>query len=280
VYVALAAIAWSSAGVLTRAIAAPASTQLFWRAAFAAVCLLGVVAIQERGRVIRPFRSLGWAGLGVALSFAVASSSFMLALGQTTVARVLFVQASSPFIAAGLAWMTIHERVERRTAAAMAAALAGISIMLGGSLGGGHLLGDGLALLMASAFSLAIVLTRIRRDVSMTPAMCLAMAIAAAVSGPLSNPLAASGHDVALLAAFGAGQMCLGLALFAVGARLIPAGEAGLITVLEVILGPAWVWLAYAERPDGATLVGGSVVLVAVVVHAISDRPRTAPASL
>ncbi len=272
-YVALAAIAWSSAGVLTRAIAAPAAAQLFWRALFAGACLLGVVAVQSRGRILTPFRRLGLPGLGVAVSFATASSCFMLALGQTTVARVLFIQAASPFLAAALAWLAVRERVERRTAAAMCVAIGGIATMLGSSLGGGHLAGDLLATTMALAFSSAIVLTRVHREVLMTPAMCLAMVLAAVVSAPLADPLAASAHDIGLLAAFGAGQMCLGLALFAVGGRLVPASEAALITTLEVVLGPIWVWFAYAEQPDRSTLVGGAIVLIAVVAHALSDGP-------
>ena len=270
-FVAAAAIAWSSAGVLTRSISAPAATQLFWRAFFAALCLFALVLAQSHGRPLQPFRSLGAAGVGVAVCFATASSAFMLALGETTVARVLFIQAVAPFLAAALAFVVLRERVPARTAVAMAAALGGVVVMIGGSVGGGHLLGDGLALLMALAFSGAIVLTRLRRDVLMTPATCLAMVLASVASAVTADDLAVSPSDLVQLALFGAGQMCLGLALFAVGARLIPAGEAGLITLVEVVLGPAWVWATFGERPDRATLVGGTIVVGAVVAHALAD---------
>jgi drug/metabolite transporter (DMT)-like permease len=264
-------VAWSSAGVLTRAIDAGPWPQLFWRAAFAAVCLFVVVAVQSRGRVLEPFRALGLPGLGVGLCFAVASSAFILALGRTSVARVLFIQASAPFLAALLARAFLQERLPRSTQAAMAATFVGVCVMLGGSLGAGGVAGDVLALVMAAAFSGAVVLTRGHPEISMTPATCLAMVVAACASAVPAHPFAVSQRDLGLLAAFGAGQMCLGLALFAAGARYIPAGEAGLITVLEVVLGPLWVWLAYRERPDGATLVGGSIVLCAVLVHAASE---------
>jgi drug/metabolite transporter (DMT)-like permease len=72
---------------------------------------------------------------------------------------------------------------------------------------------------------------------------------------------------VLVLAALGGGQMALGLVLLTIGARLIPAAQVGLITLLEVVLGPLWVWLAYTEQPDTATLVGGAVVVVAIVVQ-------------
>ena len=74
-------------------------------------------------------------------------------------------------------------------------------------------------------------------------------------------------HDLFYLVLIGGVQMGLGLAMFTVGARLIPAAEVALITLLEVVLGPLWVWLAFSERPDAATLAGGAIVLVAVLVQ-------------
>ncbi len=76
-----------------------------------------------------------------------------------------------------------------------------------------------------------------------------------------------SGDDVVWLAALGIGQIGLGFALLTVGARLIPAAQVGLITLLEVVLGPVWVWLALDERPSTATLVGGAIVIVAIVIQ-------------
>ena len=72
--------------------------------------------------------------------------------------------------------------------------------------------------------------------------------------------------------------MALGLALLTVGARLIPPAEVAVISLLEVVLVPLWVWLAYDERPATATLAGGVVVVAAVIVQAVGvpskDRAR------
>jgi drug/metabolite transporter (DMT)-like permease len=70
--------------------------------------------------------------------------------------------------------------------------------------------------------------------------------------------------------------MGLGLALLTVGARLIPPAEVAVISLLEVVLGPLWVWLAYGERPTTATLAGGIVVVVAVVIQAVGNPLRPA----
>jgi drug/metabolite transporter (DMT)-like permease len=283
-YVALAAVAWSTAGVLQRQLTLDTSTQVFGRAAFAGVALLGYVAFVERGQVVRGFRSVGGAGIAVALCVAIASGSFIGALNHASVARVLFILAVAPVLAALLARATLGEPISRRTALAMVLALSGVAVMLGAP-GEASLTGDGLAFLAALAFSAMIVITRWRREVSMAPATCLSQAILVVAFLPFATPGAISADDLGWLAALGIGQIGLGFALLTVGARLIPAAQVGLITLLEVVLGPVWVWLALDERPGTLTLVGGAIVIVAIVLQtrespspdAGEELPLTAP---
>jgi drug/metabolite transporter (DMT)-like permease len=136
------------------------------------------------------------------------------------------------------------------------------------------------SLLMMVGFAVAIVVTRHRRDVSMAPATCLAQLLLVVAMAPLASPGQAGGRDLVLLVLIGAVQMALGLALFAAGARLVPAAEAALITLLEVILGPIWVWLVLSERPDTATLIGGAVIMVAVVIQVGGEPSGQAEAEI
>ena len=266
IYVALAAVAWSTAGVLQRQLTLDTSTQVFGRAVFAGAALLAYVAVVERGRVLEAFRSVGAAGIAFALCVATASSSFIAALNHTSVARVLFILAAAPVLAALLARLMLGEPITRRTAMALALALAGVAVMLGAP-GEGSLAGDSLAFLAALAFALSIIVTRRRHDVSMAPATCLSQAILVVVFVPFASPGEIAGDDIAWLAALGIGQIALGLVLLTVGARLIPAAQVGLITLLEVVLGPLWVWLALDERPSTLTVVGGAIVIVAIVIQ-------------
>jgi drug/metabolite transporter (DMT)-like permease len=272
IYVALAAVAWSSAGVLQRQLTLDTSTQVFGRALFAGVALLAFVAVVERGGVVEAFRSVGLAGVAVALCVATASGSFIAALNHTSVARVLFILAISPVLAALLARVTLGEPLTRRTVVAMALALAGVALMLGAP-GEGSLAGDGLSFLVALAFALMIVITRWRQDVSMAPATCLSQAILVVAFLPFASPGEIGGADVAWLAALGVGQIGLGFALLTVGARLIPAAQVGLITLLEVVLGPLWVWLALDERPTTLTLAGGAIVIAAIAIQTRQAPP-------
>jgi drug/metabolite transporter (DMT)-like permease len=276
VYVGLAALAWSSAGVLQRELSVGTTTQVAGRALFATLGLLAFVAVSERGGATRAFASMGRAELAVAACTAVASTTFIVALNHTAVANVLFMQAVAPIAAALIAWAALRDSVSRRTALAMVVALGGVGLMVGGP-GGAHGLGLALSVVMTISFALSVVITRHRRDISMAPAICLSQALVLAVVGPFAHPGSIGPHDLLLIVVLGVGQIGLGLAFLTLGARLIPAAEVALITLLEIVLGPLWVWLALAERPSTTTLAGGAVVVAAVALQA-GGEPADPPA--
>jgi len=268
-FVALAAVAWSSAGLLQRELSVSTATQVGGRALFAVVGLLVYIGVTERGTTIRSVRAVGLGGLGVAACAAVSSSAFLIALNHASVANVLFWQALAPIFAAALGTL-LGDPVARRTWVAMAVAVAGVGVMVGGP-GGAGALGQALSFLVSASFAGVIVIARHRRDVSMAPAMCLSQLVVAVCAAPFAS-VAMGGKDVALLAALGITQIGLGFVFLTIGSRLIPAGEVALITLLEVVLGPLWVWVFLSERPSTATLVGGVVVLGAVLIEAGADR--------
>ena len=266
-FVVLAAIAWSTAGVVQRELSVDTATQLAGRAVFAGLALALFVAILSRGRLVAAFRAIGVAGLGVAATTAIASGMFIVALNHATVANVLFMQAASPVAAALLAWFAFGESITRRTALAMAVALASVALMVGGP-GSGGVLGVTASLVMMLAFAVSIVIVRHRRDVSMLPAICLSQVLVVAVAAPFSHPGSGTGRDLLLLVLLGVGQMGLGLAFVTMGARLLPASEVALITLLEVVLGPLWVWISISEQPAATAIAGGCVVILAVLLQA------------
>jgi drug/metabolite transporter (DMT)-like permease len=267
-YVALAALVWSTAGVLQRELDSDLLTQLAGRAFFAMLSLFVFVAVAERGAVVPAFRRAGISGLGFAVCLAVASASFITALYYTTVANVLFLQAASPMLAAALAWIFLGERVTRRDIAAMVIALAGVAAIIGGPREV-QMAGIGFAVLMTLAFSIAIVISRHRQDVSMAPGACLAQLMVFLATVWFVDTAELDGHELGLLFLIGAFQMGLGLAFLTLGARLLPAAEIALITLLEVVLGPIWVWVFLGESASTPTLVGGGVIIAAVAVQAL-----------
>jgi len=271
-FVALAAVAWSSAGLFQRELSVSTATQVAGRAVFAAVGLFAYVALSERGSVVQAFRAIGRGGIAIVLLLALSSGSFLVALNHASVANVLFFQALAPILAAAMGSF-LGDPVSRRTWLAMAIAVGGVAVMVGGP-GRPSLLGQGLSLVVSISFAATLVITRHRRDVSMAPATCLSQLLVLAVAAPFIAPGAAGALDVTLLAALGITQIGLGFVFLTIGGRLIPAGEVALITLLEIVLGPLWVWVFLGERPPTATLLGGAIVLGAVLLEA-----RTPPAS-
>ena len=273
----VAAVAWSTAGLGQHALDATPATQVVGRALFAFIALLVVVALTERSGVISSLRSLGFDGIGVTVFLAISSGTFLLALNYTSVANVLFFQAAAPMLAALLGWVVLSERIGRRTWVAMGVAAVGVTVMVAGSLDAGGL-AVALPFVMTASFAVVIVITRHRREVSMLPATCASQALIILVVGPFASFGSATSSDWRIFFALGVFQMGLGLTLLTVGARLLPPAEVALLSLLEVVLGPLWVWLAYSERPTTATLIGGAVVSAAVVIQA-TTREDAEPAT-
>ena len=266
----VAAVAWSTAGLAQRELDASPATQVAGRAVFAALALFAVVVVMERRGTVAAFRSMGRSGVAMAVFLAISSGTFLLALNHTTVANVLFMQAAAPMMAALLGWALLSERIDGRTWVALALAGAGVVLMAAGSFDAGAA-AVGLPFLMTASFAAVIVIARHRRDVSMMPATCASQVLVVLACLPFVALGSASDSDWAILAALGVGQMGLGLAFLTIGARLIPPAQVAVISLLEVVLGPLWVWLAYEERPSLATFLGGLVVVSAVVVQATGD---------
>jgi drug/metabolite transporter (DMT)-like permease len=273
-FVALAAVAWSSAGVLQRELSVDVGSQLAGRALFAFLGLLLYVAVTQRRRTLQAFREIGRGGIVVVAMLAVSSASFFVALNHASVASVLFMQALAPILAAALG-LLLGDPVGRRTWLAMAVAVAGVAVMVGGP-GSPGALGLVLSFLMTLSFAAALVATRHHREVSMAPATCLSQLLVLVCAGPFASPSTIGGRDVLLLATLGIAQIGLGFVLLTIGARLIPAGEVALITLLEIVLGPLWVWVALSEQPSTATIVGGAIVLGAVLLESGRDVPAVA----
>lgn len=274
------ATAYSTAGFFTRLIPVDSWTLLFWRGLFGGSFLAAVVAWQERGRLWQAVRATGWEGILVAICSAVATVCFLNAMRSTTVADVMVVDAAIPFITAALAWALLGERESVWTLGATAVAFAGMAIMAGPSIARGHAAGDALAFAMAVLMSLVIVLIRRKRGVNMVPAVCGSAFLCALIVWPFASPLRVEAADFGLLVLFGVSQFGLGLLLLAFGTPLVSATRGALIGVLQTPLGTLWVWLAFAEQPAVPTLVGGAIVLVAVVADMLvphrtsSHRPE------
>lgn len=272
--VAAAAICWSTGGLIARFITADPWTQICWRGGFSAACLLAFLLWRDGRQSWSLFRQQGLPGLVVALCFSAASISFVIALRHTTVATILVIQSTAPLIAGLIAFLWMKEPISLTRALAMLLALAGVTIMVSQREMGADSVGLLLSVVIACALAVATVVTRRFQQIRMTPACCLAGVIMAVVGALLGDPAGIDAGNLALLFLFGAGQLAVGLICFSFGARLIPAGEAALIGLLECILGPIWVFIFLGENPGVSAMIGGALVVTAVAWNIIAESRR------
>jgi drug/metabolite transporter (DMT)-like permease len=268
-----ACLCWSSAGVLVRNMEVLDGWKItFWRSLFMTVFLLVVLAFQHGSRLPRRIRDMGWPGFISGMLFALMFICFILALSKTTVANTLVVGSISPFVAALFGRIFLHESVAPRTWIAMVAAVGGITVMFADSLSGRGWTGNLIALCIPIAFAVNVVLLRKHRAaLDLIPSILLAGIFSMLLTMPFALPLSVSTGDLGLLAAMGVGQLGLGLLLLLLAVPYLTSAEIALLSILEIIFGIVSTWLLIGERPSDAALIGGCIVIGALIINQIAS---------
>lgn len=266
---------WSVAGVVTRHLEAARSFEVtFWRSLFTLVSLLLILPLwQGRGVFARmPWRSRYFWLSG--LCWSVMFTAFMVALTLTAVANVLITMALGPLITALFTRVVLRHPLPWRTWGAIVVAGAGIAWMYGSQLSLGapnFLLGSLVALCVPLAAGVQWTLVQKSHaeglDLDLVPSVMVGAALSTLVTLPLALPLQASLHDTALLAGLGLFQLAIPCALSVVCARVLKAPEVSLLALLEIVFGILLAWLGAGEAPQASVLLGGVLVLGALVLN-------------
>jgi len=275
----LVTLMWSSAGVVTRHLDAARGFEItFWRSGFNALALVAILGVM-RGRALWSAMR-GRAVWASGLCWAVMFTAFMVALSLTTVANVLVTMSLSPLFTAIFARLFLHQPIPARTWWAIAVAGAGIAWMFGGQLGG-PLLGVFVALgVPFAAASNWCLLQKVGSDGDMLPAVLIGAVISMVFTLPLAWPLQAGAHDLSLLGFLGVFQLAVPCLLAVRLARELPGHELALLGQAETLLGVLWAWAFAGEHPGSAALIGGSLVLAALIANEALAPPTVKPASL
>jgi drug/metabolite transporter (DMT)-like permease len=241
--------------------------------------MLAMWALHRRGLLAEIRRIRLWAMVVAALQ-AVGMILFVVALEYTTAANVLIIFATTPLLAALLSWVVIGERVPPATWAAILFCFAGLLIVASGSFGTVHLFGDVLAFLDASALAAFYVVIRRHREVSMIPATGLGLLLAAALAAPFATFAAVSDLQLLWIVLAGAVVVPGSLMLLTLGPRYLTAPEVAMLALLETAIGPFWVWMVLSEEPSNRSILGGTLIVVTLLVHAalrLRRRPIAGP---
>lgn len=266
---------WSTAGVVTRQLEQARSFEVtFWRSFFTALSLLLILPLWQ-GRGV--FRAMPWrrAALWVSgLCWSIMFTAFMLALTITTVANVLVTLAVGPLLTALIARLVMGQGIAPRTWGAILVGGLGLGYMYGSQLRLGEnsvLLGSLVALCVpvASAVNWTIVQRSQAhgQKMDLVSSVLVGAVISSLLTLPLAFPLAASASDVGWLALLGLVQLAIPCTLSVICARVLKAPEISLLALLEIILGILWAWLGAGEIPSQQVMLGGALVLGALVVN-------------
>jgi|TARA_B000000532_G_C18814945_1_gene383241 DME family drug/metabolite transporter len=240
---------------------------LFWRSIFFSIVVLVFLTISHKKNFFRSIYKVGLPGFlgGIVLSFGYAG--YVFAMYNTTVANANFIIQTQTIFLAIFGYIFLKEKISKLTLASIFLAFFGIFLMLGSSLTPGQMIGNIAAFVMPISFAVLILTVRKYPNVDMIPLQLIA-GIGAIIIGYLfSTKIIISSHDIFLGFVAGFFQVGLGFIFITIGAKTTPSALVGIIMLTEAVLGPLWAWLFINETPPLVVLVGGTIVLSAVLMQ-------------
>ena len=240
---------------------------LFWRSIFFSIVVLVFLTISHKKNFFRSIYKVGLPGFlgGIVLSFGYAG--YVFAMYNTTVANANFIIQTQTIFLAIFGYIFLKEKISKLTLASIFLAFFGIFLMLGSSLTPGQMIGNIAAFVMPISFAVLILTVRKYPNVDMIPLQLIA-GIGAIIIGYLfSTKIIISSHDIFLGFVAGFFQVGLGFIFITIGAKTTPSALVGIIMLTEAVLGPLWAWLFISETPPLVVLVGGTIVLSAVLMQ-------------
>ena len=264
----LGALSLSFGGLIVKSFEGATLWQiLFWRSIFFSLTILAFLIITYKKRLFNSFYLSGLPGFigGVILSFGFCG--YVIAMYSTTVANTNFIISLQILFLAIFGYFFLKEKISSITLLSIILALTGVLIMVGNSLTPGEMTGNLAAFSMPITFAVLIIIVRKFPSVDMVPAQFVAGICCCLIGYMLSNKLMISYHDIFLGFLAGFFQVGFGFIFITIGARTTPSAMVGIIMLSESILGPVWAFLFANERPSMFSLIGGAVILLAVLIQ-------------
>ena len=240
---------------------------LFWRTVFFLLVISIYLIISYKKKVFRSFYNSGIPGLFGGFVLSLGFCGYVFAMYNTTVANANFIIQTQTIFLAIFGYIFLKEKISAITLTSIILAISGIFLMIGNSLSPGQLSGNIAAFIMPISFATLILVVRKYPNVDMVPAQFIAGIFALTIGFLMSETLIISINDIFLGFLAGFFQIGLGFIFITIGAQRTPAAMVGVIMLTEAILGPLWAWIFINEQPPFIVLIGGSIVLFAVLLQ-------------
>ena len=245
---------------------------LFWRSLFFSITILIFLSFNYKLKVLDSIKKSGIPGLIGGIFLACGYAAYVFAMYKTTVANTNFIIQTQAIFLAVFGYMFLREKISKITFLSIALAFIGIILMVGSSLSLGHIQGDIVAFIMPISFAVLILIVRKYPDVDMIPLQLIAGIVATIIGYLLSPKILISNQDIFLAFIAGFFQVGLGFILITIGARTTTSALVGIIMLTEAVLGPMWAWIFLQEKPPFVALIGGTIVILAVIIRFINFK--------
>ena len=264
----LGALSLSFGGLIVKSFEGATLWQiLFWRSLFFSLTILAFLIISYKKKTFKSFYDSGLPGFfgGIILSFGFCG--YVFAMYNTTVANTNFIISLQILFLAVFGYFFLKEKISAVTLASIILAITGVLVMVGNSLTPGELSGNLAAFTMPITFAILIMIVRKYPTVDMVPAQFVAGVCSCIIGFLFSTKLMISPNDIFLGFLAGFFQVGFGFIFITIGARTTPSAMVGIIMLSESVLGPVWAFLFVSERPSMFGLIGGAIILFAVLLQ-------------
>ena len=240
---------------------------LFWRTVFFLIVISLYLALTYKKQVFRSFYNLGFPGFFGGFILSLGFSGYVFAMYNTTVANANFIIQTQTIFLAVFGYFFLKEKISAITLTSIILAISGILLMVGSSLSPGQMSGNIAAFIMPISFATLILVVRKYPTVDMVPAQFVAGVFALLIGYLMSEKIMISPNDIFLGFLAGFLQLGLGFIFITIGAQRTPSAMVGIIMLTEAVLGPLWAWLFINEQPPFIVIIGGSIVIFAVLLQ-------------
>jgi len=240
---------------------------LFWRSIFFILVVSIFLILTYRKKFFTAFVSSGIPGLIGGLILSTGFCGYVFAMYNTTVANTNFIIQTQTIFLALFGYLFLKEKISKLTLVSIILAISGIILMIGTSLSPGQMSGNIAAFIMPISFAILILIVRKYPTVDMVPLQLIAGIFAMLIGYLVAGKIMISFYDIFLGFLAGFFQLGFGFILITIGARRTPSALVGIIMLTEAVLGPMWAWIFINEQPPLMVLIGGSVVIIAVLLQ-------------
>ena len=248
---------------------------LLLRSFFFMMALIIFLIITYKKNTIRVLKDAGFAGLLGGFVMSLSFIAFVVAMTNTSVANVVFIISTQTMFLAIFGYFYLKEKVSLVSFISILLAMSGITIMVGDSLTSGFFFGNLVALAIPINFSILVMIIRKNKNLDMVPAIFYSGIFSVIYGLILSESFVFTSHDILMGFFLGVPQLAFGFICITIGSRSTPSATIGLLMLSETICAPIWVLLFLNEIPPVSTLIGGFIIIIAIIIKSFDKKIKS-----